>query len=395
MKKNRRNVMLIGGAMTKPIPKDIGYRPYTAEPFFQCLDSLGLKPKDIEIFSVGYNERTHPDAAISPIFADILSGLNAPVIPVSTACAGGGTASFNIYNYIASGRFDLGASVSFSKPDVFYPMETANSMGNFTDVDHALGLTHFQYSYLRENYYQEKHFQDDLKPAAQWAWQDHWYSRRNPEAVLYGRPMPTEEQLMDRGIGGIRQRSAAGRSQACVLIFASEDVARNYSQPIYFDVGLANRSAYMGAHFHYPHPDHRECDISHQPGTKVAARMAMRFAEIELEDIDIFQIHDLTPYDGFMQMEALGITKPGEMGNLTLEGATALDGPYPTNTDGGAIGFGHSSVGGDFHSKVIENMKQLRGQGEERQVENPKVALAHAYGTHQSIDVVGIMRRGF
>ncbi len=395
MAKNRK-VMLIGAAMTKPIGRDFrDYRQHAAEPFFWALDELELKPKDIEVISVGYNERTTPDGAISPIMSDVLSGLNAPVIPVSAACAGGGVAAWNLYHYISSGRYDIGACVSYSQTEAFYPGETANALGNFTDLDFSLGLTHFHYSFMREKYYQQKYQKGDLTAEAHWARQDHWYGRRNPEAVTYGSPMPTEEALFADGIVGVRTRSAAGRNHACTLIFASEDVAKNFDKPIFIDLGLANRSAYMGAHFHYPHADHRECDISRQPGTTVAARRAMELAEAKIEDIDIFQVHDLTPCDGFMQMEALGIAAPGEMGKLALEGATAVDGKYPTNTDGGNIAFGHSSVGGDFSSKIVENMKQIRGQCDERQVKDVELALAQAYGTHQSVDAVAIMRRGF
>jgi hypothetical protein len=49
-------------------------------------------------------------------------------------------------------------------------------------------------------------------------------------------------------------------------------------------------------------------------------------------------------------------------------------------------------VGGDFSSRIIENMLQVRGQADERQVTGAKVALAHAYGTHQSLDAVGILK---
>jgi acetyl-CoA C-acetyltransferase len=396
MKDKRRKVTVIGCAMTKPASFDYrDYRQYAAEPVFNALDGIGLSTKDVEIFSVAYNERTIPDAAISPLMADALGGLNAPVVPVSSACAGGGVASFNMYNYISSGRYDIGVCVSFSQTDLYYPMETASASGNFTDLDYALGITHFHYSYLREVYYQEKFGTDDLKADARWAWQDHWYARRNPEAIRFGSPMPNEKALFAQGIQGIRTRSAAGRSQACALIFASEDVAKQFNKPVYIDIGLGNRPAYLGAHFHYPHPDHQHSDISRQPGTAVAARRAMDLAEVTVDDIDIFQVHDLTPADGYMQMEAIGVAEPGQMPELVLAGETGPAGRYPTNTDGGALGFGHSSVGGDFHSKIIENIQQLRGESGERQVENAQTALAQAYGTHQSVDAVGIVRRCF
>ncbi len=396
MKDIKRKVTIIGSAMTRPASFDArDYRQYAAEPVFRALEEIGLKPRDVEVFSVAYNERTVPDAAISPLMADVLGGLNVPVIPVSSACAGGGVAAFNMYNYIASGMYDIGVCLSFSQTDLYYPMDTASASGNFTDIDYSLGITHFHYSYLREVFFQEKYGTTDLHVDAKWAYQDHWYARRNPEAIRFGSPMPNEEALYAGGIQGIRTRSAAGRSQACALVFASEKIAKQFDKPVYFDVGLGNRHAYMGAHFNYPHPDHEQSDISRQPGTKVAARRAMQLADITVNDIDVFQVHDLTPSDGYMQLEAIGVAPVEELFKEVLDGQTAPDGKFPTNTDGGALGFGHSSVGGDFHSKVIENIHQLRGECGERQVPNAKVALAQAYGTHQSVDAVGILRRCF
>lgn len=117
MKDTKRKVTIIGSAMTRPAsydPRD--YRQYAAEPVFRALEEIGLKPRDVQVFSVAYNERTIPDAAISPLMADALGGLNAPVIPVSSACAGGGVAAFTMHNFIASGQYEIGVCLSFSRP---------------------------------------------------------------------------------------------------------------------------------------------------------------------------------------------------------------------------------------------------------------------------------------
>jgi acetyl-CoA C-acetyltransferase len=394
MKKPLRKVMLLGGVMTGPEKTDTGnYRQFAAKPYFQALDQLGLTVDDLGVINVAYNERQIPDGAIGPMMSEVLTGLRKPVIPISAACAGGGMASYNMYHFIASGRFDIGAVVTFSTTSLYFPMDTASAMGNYNDVDYYLGLSHVHYSSLKETLYHQKYTPGDLSAAAAWARQAHWYGRRNPMAVHNKGPLPKEEDLFDEGVVGYRTRSAAGRSQACCLIFASEDVAKDFDSPLTFDIGLSFRAPYMGNHFFYPHPDHREADISNQPGVGIAAREAMAMADVDLKDIDLFQVHDLTPYDGMMQLEALGLAPQGQIAKEIIFGATAVDGAFPTNTDGGSIAFGHSSVGGDFSSRIIENMQQLRGESGERQVKNAEVALAHAYGTHQSLDVVGILQK--
>jgi len=394
IKKPKANVMLLGGQMTGPEKIDTGnYRQYAAKIFFATLESLGLTVDDIDIINVAYNERQIPDGAIGPMMSEVLTGLRKPVIPISAACAGGGMASYNLYHYLSSGRFEIGAVVTFSTTSLYFPMDTASAMGNYNDVDYYLGLSHVHYSALKESLYRQKFTPDDLAAAAAWARQDHWYGRRNPMAVHNKGPLPSEEDLFDEGVIGYRTRSASGRSQACCLIFASERAAERFENPLIFSPGIAFRAPYMGNHFYYPHPEHRDYDITYQPGVGLAAKEAMDLVDVSLADVDVFQVHDLTPYDGMMQLESLGLAEWGQIPEKIIAGETALDGAFPTNTDGGSIAFGHSSVGGDFSSRIIENMLQLYGQAGERQVSGARVALAHAYGTHQSLDAVGILKK--
>jgi acetyl-CoA acetyltransferase len=72
-----------------------------------------------------------------------------------------------------------------------------------------------------------------------------------------------------------------------------------------------------------------------------------------------------------------------------------LDSDCPVNTYGGGAAFGHGSVGCDFQAGVIENYWQLRGECGERQVEGARVGVNSSYGTHHSLDVVGVVQRGW
>ena len=257
MKKPLRKVKLLGGVMTGPEKTDTGnYRQYAAKPYFEALDKLGLQVDDLDAINVAYNERQISDGAIGPMMSEVLTGLRKPVIPISAACAGGGMASYNMYHYVASGRVDIGAVVTFSTTSLYFPMDTASAMGNYNDVDYYLGLSHVHYSSLKESMYRQKFTPGDFAPAAAWAKQAHWYGRRNPMAVHNNGPLPTDEILMEDSVAGYRARSAAGRSQACCLIFASEEAAKGFDRSLDFDIGIAFRAPYMGNHFYFPNPDH-------------------------------------------------------------------------------------------------------------------------------------------
>ena len=66
----------------------------------------------------------------------------------------------------------------------------------------------------------------------------------------------------------------------------------------------------------------------------------------------------------------------------------ALDGELPINTHGGQLSAGRLHGYGFLHEACV----QLRGQGGERQVKSPKIALAHGNGgyfSHQATTIFG------
>ncbi|MCK4908392.1 MAG: hypothetical protein KAS70_00705, partial [Planctomycetes bacterium] len=233
--------------------------------------------------------------------------------------------------------------------------------------------------------------------AAKWYYQCHWYARRNKMALHNSGPLPTDEELMEQSPAGYRMRSATGRNMATCLIMVTEEVAEKLDlPPIYLNVSYRHRPVYIGNHYNFNDAKgiFGKYDMAEQPSLTLAAKEAYEIAGVEVKDIDIAQVHDLSTFDGMMELEWLGIAKPGEGGKFTLAGETAIDGKCPTNTDGGAIAFAHSSAGGDFQSKVYENWVQLLGQAGDRQVKDPKVTVAQAYGTHHSLEVVGVLKKG-
>ncbi|MEW6522615.1 MAG: thiolase family protein [Bacillota bacterium] len=391
-----RRTVLLGSAVSPPERSvlGVGYREYLTRVTTEALLVSGLGLADVEIGAISYNERNVPEGALAPVVCDALGLVPRPFISISQACAGGGVCADIISAYIESGRYRIGIVLGLNKPDNFDFRDAMGPIGNWTDVDYMLGFTHENYGYLRSEAYKQQYGYDD-RVAARWARQCHWYARRNPLALYSQGPLPTEEELLSSTPAGYRARTATGRNLASCLVLASEDVAEELGrEPLFFTVGYAHRPCYIGNHYYYTgHPLYREADMSRQPALALAARDAFERARITVDDIDLAQVHDLSSYDGMMALEAMGVVAPGQGGRFVLEGQTAIDGACPTNTDGGAIAFGHSSAGGDFASKVHENFLQLTGRAGERQVPSARTAVAQAYGTHHSLDVVSVLRR--
>ncbi|MFA5794860.1 MAG: thiolase family protein [Candidatus Brocadiia bacterium] len=397
MKKQFPKVVLASGACSPPERAVLGmsYRQYLTNVTMEALKAAKLTIKDVQIGAISYNERNITEGALGCVIADALGMSPIPFISISQACPAGGICADVIWNYIATGRYDVGIVLGVNKPDNFDFRDAMGPIGNWCDYDHMLGFTHENYGALRGEYYKLKYGYDN-KAAARWSQQCHWYGRRNPMALHNSGPMPTDEELNDPTPAGYRMRTATGRNMATCLVMVSEAKAKELGlPPIYINVSYAHRPVYIGNMFNFNDAQgvFSNMDLADQPAIKVAAKEAYEIAGITAKDIDIAQVHDLSLYDGIMAMEWLGICPPGEGGNYVLAGNTAVDGKCPTNTDGGAIAFAHSSAGGDFQSKIHENWLQLTGKAGERQVKNPKVTVAHAYGTHHSLDVVGVLRK--
>jgi acetyl-CoA acetyltransferase len=116
----------------------------------------------------------------------------------------------------------------------------------------------------------------------------------------------------------------------------------------------------------------------HDTGPRAAAA-AFEAAGIGPEDVDLAEVHDATAYGEVATMEELGFCPVGEGGPFAESGATALNGKLPINTGGGLIARGHP-VGATGLAQAFELTNQLRGEAGERQVANPRIALAENGG---------------
>jgi acetyl-CoA acetyltransferase len=77
--------------------------------------------------------------------------------------------------------------------------------------------------------------------------------------------------------------------------------------------------------------------------------------------------------------EQLGLCGPGEAARLIRAGDTEIDGRIPVNPSGGLSSRGHP-VGATGIAQVAELVWQLRGEAGERQVAEPRLALAQNSG---------------
>jgi acetyl-CoA acetyltransferase len=111
---------------------------------------------------------------------------------------------------------------------------------------------------------------------------------------------------------------------------------------------------------------------------KQSGAQAFAMAGVSHDDIDLAMIYDSFTITVLATLENLGFCKPGEGGAFVENGRIGLGGALPLNPDGGGLSSNHPGMRGIF--LVIEAVKQLRGECDERQVRDARIALAHGTG---------------
>ena len=112
---------------------------------------------------------------------------------------------------------------------------------------------------------------------------------------------------------------------------------------------------------------------------RLAARRAYDMAGITPAEVDVAELHDAFQILEIVESEEVGFFRRGEGHLAVRRGDTALGGKIPINTSGGLKAKGHP-LGATGVSQLVELVRQLRGEGGERQVPEAHVGLAVNFG---------------
>src|SRR5918993_1059930 len=153
-------------------------------------------------------------------------------------------------------------------------------------------------------------------------------------------------------------------------IMASPERARNLRKPPITVRGFGERSN--------PSYGPRAGSDSLIMGVADAGRVAMEMAGVKHGDIDFLELYDDYIIVVYLQIEDLGFCAKGDLGFFERTDFT-INGQLPIQTGGGMINCGQpSTAGGTIH--VIEAVRQLRGEGGQRQVPDSKIGVVTGLG---------------
>jgi sterol carrier protein 2 len=111
----------------------------------------------------------------------------------------------------------------------------------------------------------------------------------------------------------------------------------------------------------------------------LAAKQVYEKSGLGPDDVDVVELHDCFTANELLTYEALGLCKEGEAEKFIWDGDNTYGGQFVTNPSGGLLSKGHP-LGATGLAQCTELVWQLRGQADQRQVENARVALQHNLG---------------
>ena len=107
------------------------------------------------------------------------------------------------------------------------------------------------------------------------------------------------------------------------------------------------------------------------PHVRGAVLDAFGRAEVGLDDVDGFEVHDCFTPSEYLAIDHIGLTGPGESWKAIENGEIEIGGALPINPSGGLIGGGHP-VGASGVRMLLDAAKQVSDGAGEYQVEGAK-----------------------
>ena len=358
----------VGYTAFRSISPEVSYRELIFEAAVKAYADAGIEPKDVDTFVSVTEDYTEGTAIADEYVPD---QLGAVLKPVHTVTADGITGIGSLVMQLETEQLDIAVIEGHSKAsNIAHP---AHIEAFALDPIYArpLGFHPNFVAGLEMRAFLAETRNTELQSALVVA-KNRRNALRNPLAA-YPANLKGDDVLATRPEAEpLKQGDIASYADGAVVMVVARESAlpKNGVPPIFINgIGWSQNT-----------PNIEERELHRAMYAEKASEMAYRTAGISSpsSDIDFAEVDDRFSYKELQHLEALGLARSGESGQLLEEGTFAANGALPVNASGGHLGNGYTHDMAGLRS-VLEVVLQLRGEAGQRQLHNVKVGLAQSW----------------
>lgn len=348
-------------------------------------DAGGLRPQSLFVGNMLAPNLSN-QAHLGVLIADYAGLLGIEAVTVEAAGASGGAALRQGCLAVASGMVDVALVVGVEKftDKVGSGVDAALATTGDADFEAVQGMTpSAQAALLMKRYMHEHAVPKD--GFAGFALTAHANGAGNPCAMFRKAIKPETYARAEMVSDPLNMFDIAPNADgaAALILTRRELLPPNHDQPLVRIAGTASSSDTLALH------DRKDVLLFNT--AQVSSGRAMKQAGASLDEIDLFEYHDMFSIYAALQLEAVGFAARGQGWKLAAEGEIGLKGRIPCATMGGmkARGFPGGAAG---VYQAVDAVNQLRGQAGANQVPNARTALIQSLGGPASTAVTHILR---
>ncbi|MFQ5421323.1 MAG: beta-ketoacyl synthase N-terminal-like domain-containing protein [Anaerolineae bacterium] len=366
-----RQVSIVGIGQV-PVKKhyDDSLRRLGARAVHLAMESAGVDTVDALFAGNMLSDELQSQKHVATLVADAAGLHGIEALQVRAATATGAAALRMAYLAVASGEADLAIAMGVEKMS---GGQATPALAKALDAEQEvpIGATLISKNAELMRLYIDKYKmpEDGL---VNFAVNAHRNAMQNPNA-LFHKKVTAETVLNSRLIyPPIRLMDCSPICDgAAAVILAPTDEARAFtSKPVHI---LASSVA----------TDHFRIEDRKDPlmlaGARLSALRAARRANVNRDDISLYEVHDAFSIMACLQLESVGYARRGEGWRMAAEKRIWLDGDLPIATMGGLKARGHP-IGATAVYQTCEIVLQLTGQAGQNQVKTPKIAMLQSIG---------------
>ena len=378
----------------KVVVAGVGMIPFAKPGASETYDIMGAKAARLALEDSGVDYNNIQSAFVGYVFGDSTSGQRAlyhvgmtgiPIINVNNNCSTGSTALYLARQAIESGASDCVLALGFEqmRPGALGDIYTdrPSPFGEFNETcEQLVGNAEIPLALRYFGGAGKSHmdkYGTTMKDFAKIRAKASRHAAKNPLALF--KKEVSEEEVLGSPImwPGVMTRLMAcpPTCGGAAAILVSENFANKNN----IDSSVRILAQSMTTDYESTFADRDMMQLVGYDMSKEAAKNVYNQAGVDVQDIDVVELHDCFAHNELITYEALGLCNEGEAQKFVSDGDNTFGGKFVTNPSGGLLSKGHP-LGATGLAQCFELTQQLRGNAGEKQVEGAKTALQHNLG---------------